>query len=83
MMPIGLMFKNLRENPFTNRVNGELMVVHACLGCSKISANRIAGDDNSYQILQLLDNSKRLSSNFVSQLAKKVSNYSQIRSEGW
>jgi len=81
MMPIGLKFKNLRENPFTNRVSGELMVVHACLGCGKISANRIAGDDNSYQLLQLLDNSKELSSNFTDKLAKKVLNYLQMRIE--
>lgn len=81
MMPIGLKFKDLKENPFTGRVHGELMVVHACLGCGKISANRIAGDDNSYQLLKLLDHSKNLSCNFTNRLTKKVLNYSQIRTE--
>lgn len=81
MMPIGLTLKNIRENPFTGRVSGELMIVHACLGCNKVSANRIAGDDNSYQILQLFDNSKKLSSNFTTRLLKKVLNYSQRKTE--
>jgi len=72
MMPIGLKFKSLKENPFTNKVSGELMVVHACLGCGKISANRIAGDDNSYQLLKLLDSSNKYVNKFASQLAKKV-----------
>lgn len=81
MMPIGLKFKNLKENPFTGRMNGELMAVHACLGCGKISANRIAGDDNSYMLLQLLKDSSQLSSNFTDELAKKAFSYSQAKTE--
>lgn len=57
MQPIALAFKNYEVNPFTNRGNGELMIVHQCLNCSKISPNRIAGDDNVYQILSILEES--------------------------
>jgi len=45
MKPIGL----------TTKSKGELAVVHECLKCGKLSSNRIAGDDNSYSILSLLD----------------------------
>jgi len=37
------------------RSDGELMVVHRCLNCGKISYNRIAGDDNTYALLALLE----------------------------
>ena len=43
MKPIGLTFKK----------DGELMIVHKCLNCGKISRNRIAGDDNPYAIVPL------------------------------
>lgn len=45
MKPIGL----------TAKSKGELAIVHECLKCGKLSSNRIAGDDNPYAILSLLD----------------------------
>jgi hypothetical protein len=45
MKPIGLSLKK----------DGELMIVHRCLGCGKISPNRIAGDDNTCVITSLLE----------------------------
>lgn len=57
MQPIALAFKNYEVNPFTGRGNGELMVVHQCLSCDQISPNRIAGDDNEYQVLSILEES--------------------------
>ena len=71
MKPIGLTFKNVKTNPFTDRTSGELMIVHLCLNCGKISCNRIAGDDNSYAIISLLDNSTKLSSRGVRLLTQK------------
>jgi hypothetical protein len=44
MKPIGLRFKN----------DGELMIVHRCASCGKISPNRIAGDDFTDAILELI-----------------------------
>lgn len=52
MEPMGLVFKN---------TGAELMVVHKCLGCGKISKNRIAADDNSFILLTLI----RLSSDIL------------------
>lgn len=46
MKPIDLAFKP----------DGELMIVHRCLCCGKISKNRIAGDDNTYSITNLMGN---------------------------
>ncbi len=57
MKPIALSFKNYEVNPFTGRGNGELMIVHQCLSCDQISPNRIAGDDNEYQILSAMEDS--------------------------
>jgi hypothetical protein len=59
MKPIGLRFKDLTENPFTGRITGELMIVHECLNCGKITSNRIAGDDDPEQILMLLQETHR------------------------
>jgi hypothetical protein len=58
MKPIGLTLKK----------DGELMVVHLCLNCAKISCNRIAGDDNSYTIVQLLDSPIGLDTNTIIRL---------------
>jgi hypothetical protein len=57
MKPIGLAFKNYEVNPFTCRGSGELMIIHQCINCGKISPNRIAGDDNEYHILSILEDS--------------------------
>ena len=46
MEPLGLTLK---------KGGGELMLVHRCCGCGKISKNRVAGDDNSVAILNLFD----------------------------
>jgi len=45
MKPIGL----------TTKAKGELAIVHECLKCGRLSSNRIAGDDDPYSILSLLD----------------------------
>jgi hypothetical protein len=68
MKPVGLTFKDYRVNPFTNRSGGELMVIHLCLGCGKIATNRIAGDDNEYQLLSMLDESENLNKDIISKL---------------
>ena len=46
MRPVGLTLKNSR-NKYARAASGELMLVHLCTDCSKISINRIAADDHS------------------------------------
>ncbi|MET9620505.1 RNHCP domain-containing protein [Streptomyces sp. NPDC006464] len=35
------------------RTDGEWMIIHSCLSCGELSANRIAGDDNPLALLHL------------------------------
>ncbi len=70
MRPTALAFKNYKINPFTERSGGELMLIHQCTNCGKLSPNRIAGDDNEYQILSLLKESIDLDQILTSQLEK-------------
>jgi hypothetical protein len=49
MQPIALTVKHTR-NKYANRALGELMLVHRCNDCSKLSINRIAADDQAEMI---------------------------------
>jgi hypothetical protein len=57
MRPIGLTLKHDGHG----RV-GELMLVHECCGCGKLSINRIARDDFETRILEIFEQSRALSS---------------------
>ncbi|RGD55557.1 RNHCP domain-containing protein [Kitasatospora xanthocidica] len=35
------------------RTDGEWMIIHQCLSCGELSANRIAGDDNALALVRL------------------------------
>jgi len=60
MKPIGLTYKQ----------DGELMIIHYCVCCGKISCNRIAGDDNPYTILCLLSAAYNLEKDVSSRLTR-------------
>lgn len=60
MKPIGLTFKNEGKDKYGNDKYGEIMLIHQCMGCNKISINRIAGDDDPQAILDVLSDSKKL-----------------------
>lgn len=48
------------------------MIVHLCLNCGKISCNRIAGDDNAYTLIKLLDEATQQTSDLnISLLSRK------------
>ena len=70
MRPLALAFKGCEINPFTERGGGELMLFHQCTNCGKLSPNRIAGDDNEYQILCILKESIDLNQILANQLKK-------------
>jgi CRISPR/Cas system CSM-associated protein Csm3 (group 7 of RAMP superfamily) len=60
MKPIGLTFKKEKRNKYKDSDSeGEIMLVHLCTNssCSKISINRIAGDDEPETIMSVLENS--------------------------
>lgn len=60
MKPIGLTYKQ----------DGELMIIHLCLHCGKISTNRIAGDDTPYTILCMLTTACEIEKDISSRLTR-------------
>lgn len=56
MRPVGLTIKRITKK-YIDHGGGELMLVHLCEDCGKISINRIAADDDSNAILAVIDKS--------------------------
>jgi hypothetical protein len=62
MKPIALTFKN------EGIKQGEIMLVHKCTGCSKISINRIAADDIEAVVLDVYNKSLKIEPDMRGQL---------------
>jgi hypothetical protein len=71
MKPIALTFKQEGKDKWGKLKQGELMIIHKCTSCGKISINRIAGDDNPYEILEVWENSQKSITDLVGQLQKE------------
>jgi len=52
--PIGLTLKQSRDK-YTHSQGSELMLVHRCIACGTLSINRIAADDDSVKLLEILE----------------------------
>lgn len=59
MKPIGLTIKQIRKK-YARANSGELMLVHQCVDCGKISINRIAADDDIERIIDVFEASFEL-----------------------
>lgn len=59
MRPIGLTLKRVRRR-YAGAQAGELMLVHRCEDCERISINRIAADDLAYALEEVYAASLRL-----------------------
>lgn len=57
MEPIGLTLKQTNKKYGPDR-QGELMLIHNCLNCGKISINRVAADDDSSLLMQIFGESQ-------------------------
>lgn len=57
MEPVGLTFKREGVDKYGKVRQGELMIIHTCKSCGKISINRIAGDDEVNAIKDLFKKS--------------------------
>jgi hypothetical protein len=55
MRPVGLTLKRSHNKYAVD--DGELMLIHLCLGCGKLSINRIAADDNAEKLLSVFNSS--------------------------
>ena len=53
MKPVGLTLKRVRNK--YGRPLGELMLVHRCVECGKLSINRVAADDDDDAMLELIE----------------------------
>lgn len=59
MQPIGLTVKR-RRNKYREEMFGELMLVHRCNDCGKLSINRLAADDQVDRLMELYQTSLSL-----------------------
>jgi hypothetical protein len=55
MKPIGLTFRIEGSGQF-----GEVMLIHDCMGCEKVSINRLAADDYDHLVLGIFENSLQM-----------------------
>ena len=60
MKPIGLTVKQTHKR-YDKDALGELMLIHHCTGCGKVSINRIAADDDAALAYQIFTRSVELS----------------------
>ncbi|SRR5260221_78398 len=62
MKPIGLTFK------YAKGASGEIMLIHLCKNCGKISINRITADDDIKKIQEVFEKSLDLGEDFRQRL---------------
>jgi hypothetical protein len=67
MQPIGLTVKHSR-NRYGNEASGEMMLIHRCNGCGKLSINRIAADDLVEKLMEIVISSTSLDPLTLAQL---------------
>ena len=71
MDAFGLTFKKVSKR-YLGEGQGELMLIHRCAGCGKISINRIAADDNPGLLSILCETSLELPENLLAELARQA-----------
>jgi hypothetical protein len=60
MRPVALTLKKTAKR-YAAENKGEIMLVHQCEGCGRISINRIAADDSAEVLMEVFDRSSRMS----------------------
>lgn len=89
MRPIGLTLKRTKNKYGSQQ--GELMIIHQCVECGKISANRIAADDIATTVMEIFHHSLHLepalrasvAQNGITVLKKQDENIVRARLFGW
>ncbi|GEM_PF-228033 len=66
MRPVGLTLKRSHNKYAID--DGELMLIHECLGCGKISINRIAADDNAELLVAVFNRSAEIDVHLLERL---------------
>jgi hypothetical protein len=63
MKPIGLTFKKEGTDKYGKERKGELMIIHECEKCGRVSINRLSADDDDGAILSLFGDSLGMEEN--------------------
>jgi len=71
METIGLTFKKEGVDKYRKEEKGEVMIIHRCTKCGKVSINRIAGDDNEKEILNLFEKGLNMNEELKEKLEKE------------
>ena len=79
MQPVGLVFKEEGFDKYGKKNQGEIMIVHYCLKCGKVSINRISGNDNSQKILEILSDKINLPVEIKENNSLKLLNESNLK----
>lgn len=74
MKPISLTLKKVNKDKYNKEKFGELMIVHECTGCQKLSINRIAADDTIESLKKLVQESLTLNDELIKKLEKNEIN---------
>jgi DNA-directed RNA polymerase subunit RPC12/RpoP len=69
MQPIGLTLKHTYNKYASD--DGELMLIHRCLNCGKLSINRIAADDNAEQLISIFEASAGPGAELLVEIARQ------------
>ncbi len=80
MRPVGLTMKRTR-NKYARENQGELMLIHQCTACGKVSINRIAADDDADLLLEVLEKSDPMDEQLARQLEKEGIQALQMKDE--
>ena len=70
MVVLGLTFKKVNKR-YPGEGLGELMLIHRCTGCGKISINRVAADDSPCLLSDLCERSLSLPKNLLPELTRQ------------
>jgi len=69
MRPVGLTLKASHNKYGSDE--GELMLIHHCLGCGALSINRIAADDNAEQLLVVFETSNGMKDDLFAEITRQ------------
>ncbi len=81
MKPVGLALKKTHRK-YGFEPGSELMLVHVCQACGKISINRIAADDNAFAIWQVFERSPTLAEELSARISQEGIEILQSGDEG-
>ena len=69
MQPVGLTVKPSR-NKYGKNISGELMLIHRCRDCGKLSINRLAADDQVDRLMEIFISSVDTEVHLLHQLSE-------------